>query len=196
MADVCTPSARGEYLAGLFTDEGAFVAACRAARAEGRTDLQAWTPWPVHGLEEVLGLDRSWIGRGVLGATACGLAFCFVLLFQLTVIDWPVIYGGKPYFTWQLWVVPILELGLLLGAVANLKLAFFTCRLLPEPGTKLPSPRMSDDAFALALPVGEGVEAWLREHGATGLVSVSAAQASGEPEFSCPEATPAEAHHA
>jgi hypothetical protein len=184
MVDAIKPLGQGPYAAGLFADEASFVAACRAARAEGRTDLQAWSPWPVHGLEEVLGLDRSLIGRAVFTVIVLGWLFCFALQFHLQVIDWPVVYGGKPYAAWQLWVVPILETGLLFGAIVNLNACFFTCRLLPDPFTVLPDPRLSDDRFALAL-AGTPAElaVWFKSHGADSVIAVEVEDVLAEPVF-------------
>jgi hypothetical protein len=186
MADAVRTAGGHGYIAGLFADEGSFVAACRAARAAGHTDLQAWTPWPVHGLEEVLGLERSWIGRAVFPAILIGFVLCSGFLYQLTVEDWPVVYGGKPYGAWQLWVVPVLETGLLLGAVVNLLAVFHTCRLVPDPFATLPDPRLSDDRFALALPAGgdaAAVCAWFAAQGAESTLAVDGETALARPRF-------------
>lgn len=186
MADAIAPSGATAYVGGLFADEAAFVAACRAARAAGHRDLQAWTPWPVHGLEEILGLDRSPIGRIVLAAIVLGLVLCAGFIYHLQVEDWPVVYGGKPYATWQLWVVPVLETGLLLGAVANLLACFQACKLMPDPFTRLPDPRLTDDRFCLAVPVGadpEAMRAWLRGLGAVAAIDIAASAVHGGPRF-------------
>jgi hypothetical protein len=155
---------------GHFATEAGFVAAAKAAKDAGLRG-EYYLPWPVHGIEAALGLERSLIGRPVLGAIAFGCAAAFAMQYGLQVVDWPVIYSGKPYFTWQLWVVVTLETGLLLGAVTNLLACFHVCRLYPNPSPAILSPRHSDDRFGIALPVGqdrdeESLLSWLRAHGA------------------------------
>jgi len=158
------------HAVGIYADEAVFLAACRAARAKGLT-VEAYTPWPVHGLEDALGLSRSLIGRPVFALIIVGCVLAFMMQYHLQVIDWPVIYSGKPFMTWPLWVVATLETGLLLGAVTNMLLCFQKCSLFPDPAPQQPDPRVTDDRFALvATPIaGESLETtaeWLRAHGA------------------------------
>ncbi len=173
------------FTVGLFGDEAGLLAAAKAARAAGYASLQAWSPYPVHGLDPVLGLQRSLLGRPVFLTAVLGWLFCFIGITWLMVGDWAVIYGGKPYFSWQLFIVPTLEAGLLFAALANLKLCFAACKLLPDPFTQLPDARVSDDQFALAIGSSEtaGAEALLRAAGATGIRPLAADIASGNPIF-------------
>ncbi len=155
---------------GHFATEAGFVAAAKASKEAGLHG-EYYLPWPVHGIEAALGLERSLIGRPVLGAIAFGCAAAFGMQYGLQVVDWPVIYSGKPYFTWQLWVVVTLETGLLLGAVTNLLACFHACRLFPNPTPAIVSPRHSDDRFGIALTAGgdrdeESLLSWLKAHGA------------------------------
>ena len=182
--DETGPSGTAPLTVGFFADEHALLSAAIAARAAGHTNLQAWSPFPVHGLDPVLGLKRSLIGRPVFTVALAGFLFTFIGICWLMVGDWAVIYGGKPYFTWQLWVVPTLETGLLFAAVVNLKACFAACKLIPDPFTQVPDVRVTDDQFALA--IGDdaiAAEDLLRKAGATDIRLVSAAVASGNPIF-------------
>ena len=175
------------FVAGLFPTDRSVLAAAKAVRAAGHDNLQVWSPYPVHGLDPVLGLKRSLIGRPVFSICLAGFLLCFSGIAFLTLVDWTVIYGGKPFFTWQLWVVPTLEAGLLFGAVANLKLCFASCKLLPDPFTRLPDPRLTDDQFCIAISTAKtpavDLEALLRAQGATAILHVAANIASGNPVF-------------
>ncbi len=186
--DLVKPTGDAPFVGGFFADEAHFTAAVKAVRAAGHTNLQAWTPYPVHGLEDAIGLKRSLIGRPVFTVALLGFAACFFMQYHLMVTDWPTIYGGKPYYTWMLWVVPVLETGLLFGAIVNLLLAFKTCQLLPDLGTKLPDPRLTDDRFCLAVaPSAHGdaaaIEALLRSNGADELRTLTATEAKADPVF-------------
>jgi hypothetical protein len=157
-------------VAGYYRDQQRFSDACGAATAAGYRP-QAFTPYPVHGLEAKLGIPRSLIGRPVLTVILIGFALGLHLCWYTQAQDWPLNVGGKPYFAWQTFVVVIMEIGLLLGALANMGLALHFCRLLPDPNTRLINDRITDDTFALVLPLdaGQSAEAmtsWLMQHGA------------------------------
>lgn len=147
------PAPEGPYVAGFWRTPDGFRAAARAARDAGHTNIQAYMPYPVHGFEELLGLERSWIGRPVFALCCLGFLAAFGMCWDRMDVNFPLIYGGKPYGTWQLFVVVTLETGLLLGALANLLLCFHTCRLLPNPAFMPMDPRLSDDTFAIAIPI-------------------------------------------
>jgi hypothetical protein len=140
------------FVAGFYRDQQAFVAACGAAVAAGHHP-QAFTPYPVHGIEKVLGIRRSLIGRPVLAVILVGFCLGLHLTWYTMSQDWPLNVGGKPFFAWQTFLVVIMETGLLLGALANMGLALHFCRLLPAPDTRLLNDRLTDDTFALVLPV-------------------------------------------
>jgi hypothetical protein len=165
MADTLPPA----FVAGFWDDERAFTAACGAARDARIPGLVAYAPWPVHGLEAVMGHKPSWIGRAVLAAILVGAAACLHFFMQSSVYEWPINVSGKPYVSPQFWVVPILETALLAGAVVNLLACFHACRLVPGP-VAIPDPRVTDDQFCLVLPVdgerysAESLARWLGDH--------------------------------
>jgi hypothetical protein len=157
-------------VAGYFRDQSRFSDACGAATAGGLKP-EAFTPWPIHGLEHKLAIPRSLIGRPVLTVILIGFCLGLHLAWFTQYQDYPLNVGGKPYFAWQTFVVVIMETGLLLGALANMGIALHSCRLLPDPHTRLINDRITDDTFALVLPIVVGKDAdvltaWLREHGA------------------------------
>lgn len=167
--------AESAHIAGFWSDEGAFLAACGAAR-DARIPATAYAPWPVHGLEAAMGHPPSWIGRVVLVAILLGAAGCLHFFVASSVIEWPLNVSGKPYFSPQFWVVPILETALLAGAVVNLLACFHACRLRPGAAAA-PDPRITDDQFCLVVPVdGERYSAasltrWLTDHRAERIVA-------------------------
>ena len=185
--DVTKPTGTAPYVAGFFGTEGSALAAVKAVRAAGHTAVQVWSPFPIHGLDPELGLQRSLIGRPVFAISIVGFLFTFFGIYHLMVEDWPLIYGGKPFFTWQLWVVPTLEAGLLFGALINLKMVLHTCKLIPDPFVRLPDPRVTDDQFCVAVSTATTTEAELAAlftaHGAQSTSMISAEVANGLPVF-------------
>jgi len=182
MDDRQPPAARS--VAGYFRSQAAFTAAAGAAQREGRSPL-AFTPYPVHGLDAILGIKRSLLGRPVLTVILIGFCIGLHMCWFTMAQDWPLNVGGKPYFAWPTFMVVALETGLLFGALANLLIAAHLCRLFPSPLTVLPNPRMSDDTFTLVLPLpstadAAALSAWLQSHGAEETEIYGAPAASAE----------------
>jgi hypothetical protein len=176
------PASSPVVTAGFYRDQTAFTGALRAAVAD-RLAPQAFTPYPVHGLDAILGLKRSFIGRPVFGVILLGFCVALWMCDYTMDQDWPLNVGGKPYFAWQTFKVVSLETGLLLGALTNFILAAHTCRLLPRPDTRLPDASMTDDTFTIVLPAADPAAAgtlatWLRGHGADTVQVIGGSPAS------------------
>ena len=179
MADAAAP-----VVLGFYPDARALVAACRQARAAGHERIEAVSPYPVHGIDPVIGIPRSWIGRPVLLTALLGFVAAYGFLYHTSVIEWPIQVSGKPFHWWVGFVVPTLELGLLGAAIVNLLACFHATKSMPLPVTTVASDRLTDDEFAIAIPVRAGftadsLAAWLRDRGAT-RTSVWAPPAAGQ----------------
>jgi hypothetical protein len=174
---------------GYWTEKSVFVKACEASHHAGHHGHQAFTPWPVHGLEKKMGLRRSWIGRVVLFMLLFGALCGFLMQLYMLKYDYPINIGGKPYNSWPAFVVITFESGILCGALTNLVVCLFiACRLFPRHDTVLPNDLLTDDTFCLAIPASDeaqfaALETWLVEHGAesTGRFVPQHAEPAGDP---------------
>jgi len=88
----------------VFDDPASILKAAEAARDQGFKDWDVFTPFPVHGMDDAMGLGRSnvpWITftMGAVGALT-GLG---IQLYTM-VHDWPQNYGGKPFLAWPAFV--------------------------------------------------------------------------------------------
>jgi hypothetical protein len=57
------------------------------------------TPCPVHGLDGAMGVKRSVVPRFSLVGGLIGFTIGMVLIYYTGAIDYPLIVGGKPYFS-------------------------------------------------------------------------------------------------
>lgn len=152
----------------IFADEAQFTAAVSDLVKAGRKP-ECYMPYPIHGFDQVLGLKRSFIGRPVLTVILIGFFIAINMAWFTQAQDYPLNVGGKPYFAWQTFVVVTLETGLLLGALVNMALAMHTSKLMPDPVTRLIDDRITDDRFAVVVPVSgdaKSVANRLLAHGA------------------------------
>ncbi|MCL4795856.1 MAG: DUF3341 domain-containing protein [Bryobacteraceae bacterium] len=90
--------------------------AIRTARAAGYSKLEAYTPFPIHGIDEALGEGRSPLGKIVIVCGLAGLTLAILLQWWTGAIDYPLVVAGKPLFAFEPSVPIMFELSVLLAA--------------------------------------------------------------------------------
>ena len=111
--------------------------AARRVRAQGYRDLDAFTPFPVEGLSEIIELHDSRVLR--LGLIGGCFGFAAALAMQLfTNYDYPINVGGRPLYALSAFAVVAFELTVLFAA------AFTAIGMLALNGL----PRLSYPVFA------------------------------------------------
>ncbi|MCE1165458.1 MAG: DUF3341 domain-containing protein [Bacteroidetes bacterium] len=115
-------------IGGLFDTPDSITHAAEAAVKEGYTKFDVNTPYPVHGMERAMKLKPSLIGYATLFIGLSGAAFAFLFMYWVSVMDYPLIIGGKPFFSWPAFVPITFEVTVLsaaVGTVAVLIALFF-----------------------------------------------------------------------
>lgn len=102
-----------------FADAASVVAAARALRERGYTAVDAFTPYPVHGLDEALGLARSRLARFVFPVGLAGAAAAYALQWWTAARDYPIAIGGRPAHAPPAFVPITFEATVLLSAFAS-----------------------------------------------------------------------------
>jgi len=95
------------------------LAATEKARANGYNHLDTYTPFPVHGLSEVMGLDkqRNFVPYIVLLGAILGGVGGYALQFYTSVIAYPMNIGSRPLHSAPAFMVITFEGAVLLAAV-------------------------------------------------------------------------------
>ena len=84
---------------GEFADPDDLVDAGRKIREMGYTKLDAMTPFPVHGIDEAIGIPHSKLGWIVICVAALPASRPrMLLIWYVGAIDYPLVIGGKPLF--------------------------------------------------------------------------------------------------
>jgi Alternative complex III, ActD subunit len=99
-----------------FADPERLLEAIRAARAAGFRRLDAFTPYPVHGIESAMGEPRSPLGYVVLVAGLCGTASAYLLQWWTGAVNYPLVIAGKPLFAFEPSIPIMFELTVLFAA--------------------------------------------------------------------------------
>jgi len=100
-----------------FEDVNALVDAARQTRAEGYEKIDAYTPFPVHELFEVLSLNDRRVPLFVLLAGIAGCAAGFGLCYWVSVIAYPMNIGGRPFNSWPSFIPVTFEVTILLASI-------------------------------------------------------------------------------
>jgi len=137
-----------------FDSPESLLAAIRGARERGYSKLEAFTPFPVHGIDEALGARRSRLGIVVLVAGLFGTAAALLLIWYTGVIDYPLVIAGKPLFAFEFSIPITFELAVLLasfGAVIGMFVFNGLPRLYHPVFEHSRFERVTDDKFLLAI---------------------------------------------
>jgi hypothetical protein len=128
--------------------------AIRGLRALGYQRLDAFTPYPVKGAVEALGLGRSRLNWLVFGLAMSGAIAAYLIQWFCNVYDYPINVGGRPPHAAPAFIPISFEMGVLAAAVGGLCL-YFIAAGLPElwnPVFEVPGfERASVDRFWLGL---------------------------------------------
>jgi Protein of unknown function (DUF3341) len=137
-----------------FDSEHALRDASISARKRQYHHLEAFTPFPVEGLDEVLGHKHSWAPVWVLtGGLLGGLTGYFLQLWGVG-INFPFNIGGRPLNSWPLFIPITFEITILGAAIAGVLSLFFLNGLprLNHPLFAVPGfERVTTDAFFLCI---------------------------------------------
>lgn len=94
------------------------VDAARQVRDAGYTKTDAFSPFPLHEIDEALGIKRSILPWLVFGGGLTGLITGFALQIYVHYIDYPIIVGGRPHISIPSFVPPSYELTILFAGFA------------------------------------------------------------------------------
>ena len=144
-----------KFVVGSFDDEEVLFPALKKVRRTGYKIHDVYTPFPIHGLDKVMGLrDTSLHTAGFIYAlmgTATALGF---ITWALT-SDWPMNFGGKPHFSLPAWIPIIFELTVLFSSVGMVLTFCYLCQLAPFVKKEHFNLRSTDDLFVMVLECTE-----------------------------------------
>jgi hypothetical protein len=165
----------GEFLVATFGDERGLLSAVRAVRARGLRVHDVYSPYPVHRLDEAMGIGPSRLPIVTLAGGVLGLLASLSFQFYVAVFDWRLNVGGKPDNSTLAFVPITFEMTVLAAGLATVAALLLRCRLFPAARVPVLEPLATDDLFALVLrwrhtAFDPHVERLLYEHGACAVV--------------------------
>lgn len=167
------------FVVGCFKEEPAIFKAVSKVRASGYKLHDIYTPYPVHGLDEAMGLRQTSLHTagffyGLFGVMAAlgGMAF-------VTVHSWPLNFDGKPHFPLPAFIPITFEFTVLCASVGMTLTFCWLNQLMPFVKKHVFHPRQSDDLLVMAIELtgktnAEEVKSWFTDLGA---IEISAQRA-------------------
>jgi hypothetical protein len=138
-------------IVGVFDSDHAILAAARAAREKGLSIRDAYTPFPVHGMDEALGLPPSWLSRACFVLGASGLTFALGFQYWVSLFNWPMNIGGKPFDASPALIPIAFEITVLVAGVGTVLTLLIFRGLLPGKNSQYSALGATDDKFLLVI---------------------------------------------
>ncbi len=136
---------------GFFEDERDLLDAVRECRERKIPIVDVVTPFPVHGLDEAMGIRRSRLAWVTLIGGAAGLTLGLGFQYWSSAFNWPVNVGGKPFDSLPAFVPVAFELTVLLAGLSTAGALLFRSRLWPGRCASQGLEPTTDDRHALIL---------------------------------------------
>jgi hypothetical protein len=114
-----------------FDSPGAVLAAAEKVRAAGYRRWDVFTPFPIHGLDEVMGYRNSLVGWVSLALGSGAFLSVVGLIWYANAFDYPLIVGGKPMFSPPMTFVPAYIM-MIMGAAVGALIGMLAINQLPR----------------------------------------------------------------
>jgi len=104
---------------GFFDNPADLIEATKKIRPLGYESFDCFTPYPIHGLDQIQGLKRSPLPWVTMTAGLTGFMCAILLQGWTSVRDWPINIGGKPMWSWPAFVPIFFELTILFAGLCT-----------------------------------------------------------------------------
>jgi len=117
---------------GEFETTEQLIRAVQKVREAGYRHFEAYSPFPVEGLSEAMGLKRNLVPLITLIGGLCGGLGGFFFQYWVAAITYPQIIGGRPFNSWPAFIPVTFELTIL-GAALSAVFGMLALNKLPQP---------------------------------------------------------------
>jgi hypothetical protein len=109
------------FLFGLlaeFDSPDKLVHATKRTHAAGYRKINAYTPYPVEGLDDALDLHQTYVAPIVLAGGVLGAITGFALQYYASTYAYPINVGGRPFNTWPMFIPIVFEMTILFAGLS------------------------------------------------------------------------------
>lgn len=135
---------------GIFEDEGKFISTIRSLQEQKFLIFDVFTPYPVHEVFHLL-KRKSRLPTAAYFFGLFGILSTLAFLYYTSVIDWPIVYGGKPFNSFPSFIVVTLVITIFTVTIASLALFSARSKLFPGRDNTIFDIRATDDKFVIVV---------------------------------------------
>ena len=144
---------------GVFDDEEVLLNSARALRSKGVRIADVFSPFPIHGLDPVIGVKNTRLSNAAFFYGMFGTAMAILMTWYMMVSDWPMNVGGKPSFTWienfPAFIPVTFELTVFCAAHGMVISYLLVNKIYPGRSPHNPDPRSTDDKFIMEIQTAQ-----------------------------------------
>ncbi len=134
---------------GVFDDESIFLDAMKKIKVADIRIKNVFTPYPIHQVFDELGLKSRLPYAAFIFATA-GLLLTYAFLYWTSVIDYPMVIGGKPPNTLSFLVI-LFVMTIFFGVLLSLIAFFMIQKLGPGKNAVVIHKGITDDKYVIVI---------------------------------------------
>ncbi len=143
----------------MYDDDDVLKKGAKKLVAKGIKVAEVFTPFPVHGLDPIIGVKNTRLGIMAFIYGLTGLCLATLGMYYMMILDWPMNIGGKPNNTYlenMLAFIPVTFEFTVLCAAHGMALTYFLRnKTLPGMPSSNPDPRTTDDKFVVEIRLSE-----------------------------------------
>jgi hypothetical protein len=139
----------------MYDDDDTLKDAASALVAKGIRIKDVFSPFPVHGIDPIIGVKRTRLGIAAFMYAMTGTSLALLGMWYFMISDWPMNIGGKPSFSLienlPAFIPVAFEFSVLCGAHGMCITYFLRNGTLPGMPASNPDPRTTDDKFIIEI---------------------------------------------
>jgi hypothetical protein len=152
-----------EIIYGIYSDETDLIRAVKQAKEKHLEIMDVYSPFPVHGLDPILGLSESRLHIAGFIYGMIGTLTAFLGMTWIFTKDWPIVFGGKPYWSVPAFIPITFELTVLFSAIGMTITFYLVSGMGPGVSNPVIDDRITDDKFCIAFNKSEVDENSVKE---------------------------------
>lgn len=140
-----------DFVLAIFDCDEKMLKSAEKARDKKIEMYDVYTPFPVHGLDDAMGIKRSFLPYVTFAAGALGLTLAMTFQIWTSAFDWPINVGGKPFISLPAFVPITFEITVLLAAHTTVGAFLAYNKLFPGKKPVIMHPEQTCNKFVIAL---------------------------------------------
>lgn len=143
----------------MYDDDMVLLDGAKKLVAKGVKVRDVYSPFPIHGIDPVIGVEHTRLGICAFLYGFSGLILALIGIRYFMIVDWPMNIGGKPNFSLlenlPAFIPVTFEFTVFCAAHGMAFTYLLRNKTLPGMPARNPDPRTTDDKFVMELHVSD-----------------------------------------